>query len=260
MWTNINNCNLHQPDFLSGSSDNTCGAATINSSHIAPYEQCNGGFSCQKFQGGLLFGALAEQQGLPVCSSCIIILPGAWYSSSLVLQKQGAVPQVDGHKSIQQLSEQFLPPWPSASAPTLTAASPPGVAVAACGCLSSVFVLSGYVCALRLIVLVWGVWHAGGTGEFTDYYLYITAHQDEHCASGAVAWALPCLYDTTTNRPLLGSANICPNVSGMDRALRGQCAVGIAAVLSDSSGGRRRAQQASGATAQHQNPTECACV
>jgi hypothetical protein len=25
-----------------------------------------------------------------------------------------------------------------------------------------------------------------------------------------VAWALPCLYDTNTNRPLLGSANICP--------------------------------------------------
>jgi hypothetical protein len=61
------------------------------------------------------------------------------------------------------------------------------------------------------------VCYAGGTGEFTDYYLYITAHQDEHCASGAVAWALPCLYDTTTNRPLLGSANICPNVSRMDQ-------------------------------------------
>jgi hypothetical protein len=45
-------CNLHQPDFLTGSSDNTCGAATINSSHVASYEQCQGGgFSCQKFQG-----------------------------------------------------------------------------------------------------------------------------------------------------------------------------------------------------------------
>jgi hypothetical protein len=51
---------------------------------------------------------------------------------------------------------------------------------------------------------------AGGAGEFTDYYLYITAIQDEHCSSGAVAWALPCLYDDATNRPLLGSANICP--------------------------------------------------
>jgi hypothetical protein len=50
----------------------------------------------------------------------------------------------------------------------------------------------------------------GGAGEFTDYYLYITAIQDEHCSSGAVAWALPCLYDDATNRPLLGSANICP--------------------------------------------------
>jgi hypothetical protein len=43
----------------------------------------------------------------------------------------------------------------------------------------------------------------GGSGEHTDYYLYITAMQDDHCDSGAVAWALPCLYDTTTNRPLL---------------------------------------------------------
>ncbi|KIZ07138.1 leishmanolysin-like peptidase [Monoraphidium neglectum] len=57
----------------------------------------------------------------------------------------------------------------------------------------------------------------GGSGEHTDYYLYITAMQDDHCDSGAVAWALPCLYDTTTNRPLLGSANICPNnLAGAD--------------------------------------------
>lgn len=33
--------------------------------------------------------------------------------------------------------------------------------------------------------------------------MYITAAQDGHCDSGAVAWALPCLYDTDTNRPLL---------------------------------------------------------
>ena len=59
---------------------------------------------------------------------------------------------------------------------------------------------------MRLVLLT----SAGGGGEYTDYYLYITAIQDEHCASGAVAWALPCLYDDATNRPLLGSANICP--------------------------------------------------
>jgi hypothetical protein len=60
-------CNLHQPDFLTGSSDNTCGAATINSSHVASYEQCQGGgFSCQKFPGAWCMGwfvkGLAEQQ------------------------------------------------------------------------------------------------------------------------------------------------------------------------------------------------------
>lgn len=43
----------------------------------------------------------------------------------------------------------------------------------------------------------------GGKGEATDYYLYITTQQDNHCDSGAVAWALPCLYDSATNRPLL---------------------------------------------------------
>jgi hypothetical protein len=52
--------------------------------------------------------------------------------------------------------------------------------------------------------------YAGGEGEPTDYYLYITAVQDEHCRSGAVAWGLPCLYDQDTNRPVLGSANMCP--------------------------------------------------
>jgi hypothetical protein len=53
---------------------------------------------------------------------------------------------------------------------------------------------------------------AGGTGEYTDYYLYITTLQDEHCQSGAVAWALPCLYDLDSNRPLLGAANLCPEM------------------------------------------------
>eukprot|EP00878_Enallax_costatus_P007236 GHUV01007582.1.p1 GENE.GHUV01007582.1~~GHUV01007582.1.p1 ORF type:complete len:635 (+),score=97.10 GHUV01007582.1:1-1905(+) len=101
MWDSANYCNQHQPDFLRSGSDNSCGSAQINASHIASYQQCSlGGFNCQTYQGG--------------------------------------------------------------------------------------------------------------GGEYTDYYLYITAIQDEHCASGAVAWALPCLYDDATNRPLLGSANICP--------------------------------------------------
>jgi hypothetical protein len=52
IWSSSTYCNLHQPDFLTGSSDNTCGAANINSSHIAAYQQCSGGgFSCQKFEG-----------------------------------------------------------------------------------------------------------------------------------------------------------------------------------------------------------------
>lgn len=58
MWSSVYYCNLHQPDFLTSSSDNTCGAATINSSHVAPYEQCaGGGFSCQKFPGACLDAA-----------------------------------------------------------------------------------------------------------------------------------------------------------------------------------------------------------
>lgn len=64
MWSSVYYCNLHQPDFLTGSSDNTCGAATINSSHIAPYEQCaGGGFNCQKFSGGLAGHHGLQQQG-----------------------------------------------------------------------------------------------------------------------------------------------------------------------------------------------------
>ncbi|KAF6252125.1 hypothetical protein COO60DRAFT_1704421 [Scenedesmus sp. NREL 46B-D3] len=50
---------------------------------------------------------------------------------------------------------------------------------------------------------------AGGDGEATDYYLYVTARNDEACRSGAAAWALPCLFDDATNRPLLGTANLC---------------------------------------------------
>jgi hypothetical protein len=52
MWDSANYCNQHQPDFLGSSSDNSCGSATINSSHIAQYTQCTlGGGSCQTFKG-----------------------------------------------------------------------------------------------------------------------------------------------------------------------------------------------------------------
>jgi hypothetical protein len=51
--------------------------------------------------------------------------------------------------------------------------------------------------------------HTGGAGEATDYYLYVTTLNDEACSSGAAAWALPCLFDPATNRPLLGTANLC---------------------------------------------------
>lgn len=61
--------------------------------------------------------------------------------------------------------------------------------------------------------------YKGGTGEYTDYYLYITAQQDDHCDSGAVAWALPCLYDTTTNRPLLVRAGA--GVGKVERVAQG---------------------------------------
>jgi hypothetical protein len=58
---------------------------------------------------------------------------------------------------------------------------------------------------LLLLLLFFCLCSTGGAGEFTDYYLYITAEQDDHCQSGAVAWALPCLSDDTTNRcALLG--------------------------------------------------------
>jgi hypothetical protein len=49
----------------------------------------------------------------------------------------------------------------------------------------------------------------GGQGEATDYYLYVTTLNDDACSSGAAAWALPCLFNPATNRPLLGTANLC---------------------------------------------------
>ncbi len=52
--------------------------------------------------------------------------------------------------------------------------------------------------------------HAGTKGQPADMYLYVSAVQDEQCARGAAAWALPCMFDPATNRPLLASANVCP--------------------------------------------------
>lgn len=48
------------------------------------------------------------------------------------------------------------------------------------------------------------------SGEEVDMYLYVTAVQDTNCNAGAAGWALPCLFDLTTNRPTLGTANMCP--------------------------------------------------
>lgn len=47
-------------------------------------------------------------------------------------------------------------------------------------------------------------------GEFTDFYLYLTAQQDTTCKNGAAAWAVACVYDDYTYRPVAGNANICP--------------------------------------------------
>lgn len=50
---------------------------------------------------------------------------------------------------------------------------------------------------------------AGGVGEETDMYLYVTS-QPVGC-DGAVAWASFCLLDVDTNQPRIGVANFCPN-------------------------------------------------
>lgn len=51
--------------------------------------------------------------------------------------------------------------------------------------------------------------HAGGEGEDTDFYLYVTS-QNVGC-SGAVAWASFCLLDVATFQPRIGVVNFCPN-------------------------------------------------
>lgn len=177
MWDSANYCNQHQPDFLpGGTADNTCGSATINGSHISPYEQCTlGGGSCQQYKGGWVVG------------------PAAWQATDVQDHMWHRPPRAEPKQWRQN--------------PLFYLQRAAGFA----GGTANGGMSRGGACTLSLTsVLPPGV-SAGGQGEFTDYYLYITAIQDDHCASGAVAWALPCLYDDTTNRPLLGSANICPD-------------------------------------------------
>ncbi|KAI8473133.1 MAG: hypothetical protein J3K34DRAFT_466746 [Monoraphidium minutum] len=51
----------------------------------------------------------------------------------------------------------------------------------------------------------------GGEGEDADYYIYVTAKQDEGCSQpGVGAWAVPCILDTKTHRPVMGAINVCP--------------------------------------------------
>lgn len=59
--------------------------------------------------------------------------------------------------------------------------------------------------------------YAGTLGQPTDMYLYVTSIQDVQCQAGAAAWARPCLFDPVTNRPVMGSANVCPfSLAGTD--------------------------------------------
>ena len=39
-------------------------------------------------------------------------------------------------------------------------------------------------------------------------YLYVTS-SDNNCEASVAAFALPCLYDYTTNRPVLSVVNLC---------------------------------------------------
>lgn len=51
---------------------------------------------------------------------------------------------------------------------------------------------------------------AGGNGgESADIYLYVTS-DTASCANGVAAFALPCLFDPDTNRPIMATFNICP--------------------------------------------------
>ena len=57
--------------------------------------------------------------------------------------------------------------------------------------------------------------HAGlGSGQPTDFYLYIGDSNTEACLSGAAAWASACDLGFR-NRPVLGVANLCPGFWAM---------------------------------------------
>jgi hypothetical protein len=42
----------------------------------------------------------------------------------------------------------------------------------------------------------------------TDMYLYVTSN-DADCEAGVAAFALPCLFDYSSNRPVLAVINLC---------------------------------------------------
>ena len=48
----------------------------------------------------------------------------------------------------------------------------------------------------------------GTGGSQTDLYLYVTS-DDASCESSVAAFALPCLYDNYTNRPIVSVINLC---------------------------------------------------
>jgi hypothetical protein len=49
---------------------------------------------------------------------------------------------------------------------------------------------------------------AGTGGSQTDLYLYVTS-DDSSCESSVAAYALPCLYDYFTSRPVVSVVNLC---------------------------------------------------
>lgn len=75
----------------------------------------------------------------------------------------------------------------------------------------------GHICFIQCSAIDGAFVHCylcrGGTGEPTDYYLYVTA-ADSTCSS-SVAWATYCLQDSTTNQPRIGTANFCPSAASL---------------------------------------------
>lgn len=74
-------CLKYAPDMLdpaaADSDSNTCGIASINASHVAPYEQClKGGTNCRSFAGARMPAALPHTA------------PCSWRHTALSLDKQ----------------------------------------------------------------------------------------------------------------------------------------------------------------------------